>query len=48
MSELLDTPSIDKAAAQSILDYFSNSSSKNIVNKEEKNIPQMDILQYIK
>lgn len=39
MSELLDTPSIDKAAAQSILDYFSNSSSKNIVNKEEKNIP---------
>ena len=33
IEELLDTPSIDRAAAQSIIDYFSNSSSKNIANK---------------
>lgn len=39
MEELLDTPSIDKGAAQSILDYFSSYKTKNIVNKNEKNIP---------
>ena len=39
MEELLDTPSIDKGAAQSIIDYFSNSSSKNIIDKVKKNIP---------
>ncbi len=39
MEELLETPSVDRGAAQSIIEYFSNSSSKNIIDKDKKNIP---------